>query len=381
MPAAAAVSVVDEVSYLHRGFGINEQVVAYDILTVNKRYNPVQPDGIGVHDTAPTYAYRPGAIVAEMIRASAALTPALRYSQLLADRLFVAELLSTAAGVLVSQGIGVNQAQTVVRALVMMEHLGLLPATLPALRYTQVVAQAVGMHDALTRFLGASLSDGIGITDALTRLYRPQPVLADGIGASATLSTKLILRVTAAEGIGMTAAQALSAIYNGVIADGIEISAGYVSPGGNFTAWAMNTRTAAVTEYSNFEFNSYAQLGTKYVAARADGLYELTGDTDAGASIIADLKSGFAQWSSTHLGRIKAAYIATRGGGNYVLKITTGEGDEVVYSVATQGMRSAKIHMGKGLRTRYFAFELISVGQDFDLDTLEFVPLVVQRRV
>jgi hypothetical protein len=44
-------------------------------------------------------------------------------------------------------------------------------------------------------------------------------------------------------------------------------------------------------------------------------------------------------------------------------------------------MRSTKFHMGKGQRSRYFAFELISAGQDFDLDTLEFVPLVVQRRV
>jgi hypothetical protein len=37
--------------------------------------------------------------------------------------------------------------------------------------------------------------------------------------------------------------------------------------------------------------------------------------------------------------------------------------------------------MGKGQRARYFAFELISAGQDFDLDTIEFVPIVVQRRV
>jgi hypothetical protein len=37
--------------------------------------------------------------------------------------------------------------------------------------------------------------------------------------------------------------------------------------------------------------------------------------------------------------------------------------------------------MGKGLRSRYFAFELVSTGQDFDLDTLEFIPLVADRRV
>ena len=64
-----------------------------------------------------------------------------------------------------------------------------------------------------------------------------------------------------------------------------------------------------------------------------------------------------------------------------MLKIITGEGLTVVYSLTADSMQSTKIHVGKGLRTRYFAFELISTGQDFDLDTLEFVPLVVQRRV
>ena len=44
-------------------------------------------------------------------------------------------------------------------------------------------------------------------------------------------------------------------------------------------------------------------------------------------------------------------------------------------------MKTTKVNLGKGLRARYFAFELVSTGQDFDLDTLEFIPLVAQRRV
>jgi hypothetical protein len=44
-------------------------------------------------------------------------------------------------------------------------------------------------------------------------------------------------------------------------------------------------------------------------------------------------------------------------------------------------MKTARINIGKGIRARYFAFELISTGQDFDLDSLEFIPLVAKRRV
>jgi hypothetical protein len=44
-------------------------------------------------------------------------------------------------------------------------------------------------------------------------------------------------------------------------------------------------------------------------------------------------------------------------------------------------MITTRVQVGKGLRARYYAFELETVdGQDFDLESIEFVPLVVQRR-
>jgi hypothetical protein len=39
------------------------------------------------------------------------------------------------------------------------------------------------------------------------------------------------------------------------------------------------------------------------------------------------------------------------------------------------------VPLGKGLRARYFSFELISDGADFDMDAIEFIPLVSHRRV
>ena len=37
--------------------------------------------------------------------------------------------------------------------------------------------------------------------------------------------------------------------------------------------------------------------------------------------------------------------------------------------------------IGKGLSARYFAFELTTPGQDFDLDSVEFIPMMRDRRV
>jgi hypothetical protein len=136
-----------------------------------------------------------------------------------------------------------------------------------------------------------------------------------------------------------------------------------------------------VTEYSNYQFNSFAAMGSKYLGANENGLYELNGDDDDGEDIIAQIKSGFAQWAGARFTLFKGIYLGVRGEGDFVLRLTTGDGSTYNYGVSTRNMRSTKVHLGKGLRARYFAFELISTGQDFDLESIEFVPLIADRRV
>jgi hypothetical protein len=205
--------------------------------------------------------------------------------------------------------------------------------------------------------------------------------LTESLGLTETLSPRMILRVSAEDELILDEDQLLNLIYNGTVAEGIEITAAYLSPGGGFTTWAMNTRTAAVTEYDNYQFNSFAAMGNRYLGANENGLYELNGEDDDGEDIIAHLKSGFAQWAGARFTLFKSIYLGVRGEGDFVLRLITGDGNSYDYAVTTRNMRSTKVHLGKGLRARYFAFELISEGQDFDLESVEFVPLIADRRV
>lgn len=145
------------------------------------------------------------------------------------------------------------------------------------------------------------------------------------------------------------------------------------------TAWAMNTRSGAVTEYENYTFTGFMPLGSGYLGAAADGLYGLAGDDDAGVDIAVRVRSGLMRFGGPRLSRLKAAYITARSGAELLLTIETGEGVQYVYDVASRVMRTMKVHMGKGMHATQFLFEL--TGTDLDLDLLELVPLVKQRRV
>jgi len=244
----------------------------------------------------------------------------------------------------------------------------------------------VGLTAAPYNFYSGVLADTMQISPSQIATYRARPTASDQVNISDALGHKLVLRVIAEEGVELTAAETLNLIYRPELVEGIEITAGYVSPDDSFTTWVVNTLNGAVTNYEDFTFNSFARMGQKYVGASSDGIYELNGDDDAGTDIIATVKSGLAQMvGQSRFTQFRGAYLGVRsdveGKHKFFMKLETGDGVERTYGVNVKNMETTKIHLGKGLRARYFSFELTSTGQDFDLDTVEFVPILASRRV
>ena len=289
----------------------------------------------------------------------------------------------TLPGLLVAatEGLTLTDAVALVSGVSLLEALLLPEAVQPSVRYTQLVAEAWLTSDALRRFLADAIADTVNITRAASVLLRTPDSVTEGVTVAPTLAPSLLLHITSTETVTLDDVDILKAIYAGTVAEQVDIIAGYLQPNGAFTSWAVNTRTAAVSEYTNYEFNSFARLGQRYLGASSTGLYVLDGDDDAGTDIIGDIKTGFAQFAGARYTSLKAIYIGMRGSGEFVLKIEEGDGTLRTYKVLTQNMTTAKVNPGKGIRARYLSFELVSTGQDFDLDTIEMVPLLAQRRV
>lgn len=279
------------------------------------------------------------------------------------------------------EGIGIQQGHTLQRGAAIVEALKLSSALAGGAIYQLSVTQTFRLATALGNFFGADVIEALGLGEASLGKLLAAAKVVDDIQVEGVVAPQFLLNVVAGDELVIEAADAVRMLFSPTISEGIELTAGYIAPNGSFTTWAMNTRTGAVTEYGDFVFESFAKMGSKYLGASDTGLYELLGDTDNGTQIIARIRGGYMQFGGTHLSRLKEAYIAARGGGDFVLQIRTADGERYNYGVEARSMRSTKVHMGKGMRARYFAFELVSAGQDFDLDTLEFVPLVVQRRV
>lgn len=156
----------------------------------------------------------------------------------------------------------------------------------------------------------------------------------------------------------------------------------------DYTVWAVHPQYPAATEYDNFEFNSFAKAGSKYLAASRDGIYELGGSDDAGADIAAVVRTGLFDFGATQLKQVTRAYLGYTSDNRLVLKTIATDGGQKIerwYELqdkTADDIRESRIKLGKGVKSRYWQFELINVdGGQFEIDQLHLMPLMLSRRV
>ena len=253
----------------------------------------------------------------------------------------------------------------------------LSPNTRRILTHSDVLA----LSDTLLRFLSGVAIDTVNLSAVDTPNWLAYRTAQETENLSDTVAGSLVFRVVSEEGAVMSAADLVQLLWAGGLSEEIEFTIGAVSPTGDFTAWAVNATTSAITEYTNFQFNSFARAGTAYLGASSEGLYRLDGDDDAGTDIIGTVRSGYAQFGGARLASPDVAYLGVRGDGAFVLRIVTADGQTYTYSATTSSMETTRVKLGRGIRARYIAFELESSGQDFDLESVEMLPVVLSRRV
>ena len=147
--------------------------------------------------------------------------------------------------------------------------------------------------------------------------------------------------------------------------------------------WVLNIESGGFTRYEDFAFNSYAKIGDTYFGCKADGVYQLDGDTDAGDLIQAMVSFGKQNFGTSALKRITNAYVGVSSTGKLVLKVIA-DGAEYDYVArdSSEYMQTQRFDTGRGLRLNQLEFELYNQdGDDFELSSVEFAVLTTERRI
>ena len=148
----------------------------------------------------------------------------------------------------------------------------------------------------------------------------------------------------------------------------------------------MNTITNAVTVFSNYDYDSFAVIDGKYIAAGEQGLVQLdAAELDVTDQITARFATGQLKLGSSAQKRLSDFYFAARSEGSIRLMVYVDDQAPYIYTldpVAVSRLKQRRSLIGKGARGKYwqFAFENTN-GLDFEFDSMSIAAVVTDRRI
>lgn len=184
-------------------------------------------------------------------------------------------------------------------------------------------------------------------------------------------------------GLGLDIAMELSTIETVEITPVFWFDAPLECPGAFMDAWAVNLDNGASTEYRSYPFETVANIGGRYFGAAFEGLYELSGDTDAGAPIEAKFDVGRKGFGDHQLKRVENVYLGITSKGQMFVKVSA-EGASYTYPMREFGehIQTQRVTVGKGMRANYFGFEVgNTAGCDFEITSLNMAVAESARRI
>jgi len=152
-------------------------------------------------------------------------------------------------------------------------------------------------------------------------------------------------------------------------------------------AWVLNTESTAASLYDNYSFDSIAQTPNKVLAVGADGLYELTGDTDDGDAIRSEIVTGFTDFGVVQTKRLDSIYFGYTSGGRISIAPEVKESGfpPITYYLEQRDAgapRNSRVTPGKGLFGRYWRVTVQNVdGVEFEVHDSTADIAVSNRRV
>jgi len=255
--------------------------------------------------------------------------------------------------------------------------------SLPALTLLAIgTGQNIGYGGSVLPLLalaGSARVGGVGsVAAVLPRLYAIGGGF-NGAAAAAALTLPL-LRLT---GVGYPA-------YVGV--GGLELplfvlaGTGTQSVAALYRAWVLNTRRAALTEYSGLQVNSLAEFNGVVLGATPTGIVVIgASKTDNGTAITGTVRPGMVDYGEPHQKRVPRMYLNYSTDGDAEFSTITSQDGRRTYllnSNGIKGIQQRRVPIGRGPKSRYWQYEYKNRdGADFAISSFEPYPKVLGRRI
>lgn len=273
----------------------------------------------------------------------------------------------------------------------LMEALAFTGLATSQLEAGNILAAAIAFADLLTSGFVESVTDSVAFEAAMDDALTAAAVLIESLLASDTADAAVRFTAVVEERllVDEEAVSALSAVE--LLREGVTFAIHLNVHDGQYVAYSINTENKAVTEYTNYPYNSFARLpvpgGWRYFGMTPEGIRELEGTDDAGSPIASSFRLALTNLGSGQMKRMQAAYLGYTSTGELRLKVIIvakdGKKEAWHYRLHAQPQAApeqSRIKIGQGLRAVYWAFEVEAIdGAAFMIDLLDLHPLATTQ--
>lgn len=250
------------------------------------------------------------------------------------------------------------------------------------------VAVAAALEARASGGWGAEAVDQVALSMEARSLLAAMLEASDAAAVGDTPGSSLRIVVLTGDSATLDADPAAALRAFSSLGDGAALYCSLRIDGTDYHGWALNTELRAVTEYRNVPFDSYAILNGRTYAAGDAGIFELAGDTDAGQPIEAWFRPFLTNFGTQKMKRVTDLWIGSSATGLFVKVHTkdpvTGQMVEDIYPVEHAhgvGSDKGRVKIGRGLTSNYWTLTVSNIaGADFDVQGIEWKPLVLDRR-
>ena len=146
----------------------------------------------------------------------------------------------------------------------------------------------------------------------------------------------------------------------------------------------INLANMAITQYCDYNFNSFCKIGDKHYGATDDGIFELVGDTDNGEDIDAWFEILMSDFWICNVKRLRRIYIGYEATGDLIIKVKDNEDNERSYpldNIALDKQIGGEVTIERDQLGRYWGLRIDNVrGAYFAVDSIEVVPVILGRK-
>lgn len=140
----------------------------------------------------------------------------------------------------------------------------------------------------------------------------------------------------------------------------------------------------AIVQWCSYDFNSFCRIGDSFFGSDETGIYELTGDDDAGTEIDSFFELIVSDFGTSAMKRIRSIYVGGEADGGLTLTLKDNENNSRTYTLNldTGSLQSSgKVAIGRDGIGRYYQVRIDNVGGAyFAIDDIELLAVILGRK-